>query len=92
LPKRKLTFGQAAESARNAFRKEWGENARICLDWLEQETRLAPEAGNHIGSQRFALVVEVDDQEGTFRCRAVYIFNDTAVQWLLFSYTFIPAK
>ena len=90
--KRTLIFHPPAEATRKNFLTEYGENARNCLDWLEQETRLAPEDGNYIGGygQRFVLTIEVDTKGGTFRCRVIYIFNDTAVKWLMFSYKFIP--
>jgi len=91
-PRRTLIFHPPAEAARNNFLAEYGENARKCLDWLEQENRLAPVAGDRVRDRRFALTVEVETKGGIFRCRAVYIFNDTAVKWLLFSHKFIPAK
>ena len=91
-PKRTLVFHPPAEATRNDFLSEYGEHARKCLDWLEQETRLAPEAGDGVGNRRFALTVEVGAKGGNFRCRVVYIFNDAAVKWLLFSHKFIPVK
>jgi hypothetical protein len=91
-PRRVISFSPAAEKARNNFREQWGENARVCLDWLEQETSRAPEDGAYVWNHRFTLAIEVNTKDGTFNCRAVYIFNDAAVQWLMFSHEFIPAK
>lgn len=93
-PKRTLRFHPPAETTRNNFLAEYGENARKCLDWLEHETRLAPEDGNRVvgQGQRFALTVEVDAISGTFLCRVVYIFNDIAVKWIMFNYKLITAK
>ena len=90
--KRLLLFHPPAEANRNIFLFDHGENARKCLDWLEHVTRLAPESGERIESQRFVLTVEVDTSGGTFLCRAVYIFNDTNVKWLTFNYEFFPAN
>ena len=91
-PKRSLSFSLVAEKARNDFQRHWGENARACLDWLEHETQRAPEDGESVDGKRFTLTVEVDAKDGTYYCRAVYIFNDTAVKWLLFSHHHIPPK
>ena len=88
--KRAISFSLVAEKTRNDFQRQWGENARACLDWLEHETQRAPEHGECVDGQRFTLTIEVDAKDGIFYCRAVYIFNDTAVKWLLFSHQFLP--
>ena len=92
-PKRTLKFNYGAEAARNVFLSAYGEQARKCLDWLEQETRLAPETGILIpgpGDRRLKIITP-PTSAGLFRCRAVYIYNGAAVMWLKFTYEFIPA-